>query len=78
MLLPGHPGGVNWYEQRFWTAAYNCDLEQKADFVISNSWHTEGMKMLKLLHGFRISPTLADLCHKQIGQLEVVVWGGGL
>ena len=32
MLLPGHPGGVIWYEQRFWTAADNCDMEQQVDF----------------------------------------------
>ena len=31
MLLPGHPGGVNWYEIRFWTAVNNGDLEQQAD-----------------------------------------------
>ena len=31
MFLPGHPWGVNWYVQRFWTAADICDLEQQAD-----------------------------------------------
>ena len=32
MLLPGHPGVVNWYEQHFWTAADSFDLGQQADF----------------------------------------------
>ena len=32
MLLPGHPGGVNWYEQKLWTAANHCDLKLQADF----------------------------------------------
>ena len=31
MLLPGHPGGVSWYEQRFWTPADICDLGQQGD-----------------------------------------------
>ena len=26
LLLLGHPGGVNWYEQHFLTAADICDL----------------------------------------------------
>ena len=31
LLLPGHPGGVNWYEQRFWTPADICDIGKKGD-----------------------------------------------
>ena len=31
MLLPGHQGGVSWYEQRFWTPFDICDLGQQGD-----------------------------------------------
>ena len=31
MLLPGHPGGVNWYEQHVWTDVDLFDLGQQAD-----------------------------------------------
>ena len=31
MLLPGHPGGVSWYEQYFWNPADICDLRQHGD-----------------------------------------------
>ena len=31
MLLPGHPGGVNWYECNFWTAGDFYNLEQQAN-----------------------------------------------
>ena len=30
MILPGHPGGVNWYDC-FWIPADICDLGQEAD-----------------------------------------------
>ena len=32
MILHGHPGGVNWYEQPFWTPMGFCDPGQQADF----------------------------------------------
>ena len=31
MLIPGYPGGVNGYEQLFWTGAEICDLGKQGD-----------------------------------------------
>ena len=31
LLIPGHPEGLNWNEQLFWTATNICDLEQQGD-----------------------------------------------
>ena len=45
MLLSGHPGGVNWYEWKFWTPAVFCDLGQQTDLytktilVTLRSWN---------------------------------------
>ena len=64
MLLPGDPGGVNWYKQRFWTPADICDLGQQGDLKKkNNSENTKVLKISELWHGFKISPILADLCH---------------
>ena len=41
MLLPGHPGVINWYEQTFWTAADSCDLGQQADVHIKAILNTQ-------------------------------------
>ena len=31
MLIPGHSGGVSWYEQSFWNPADICDQGQQGD-----------------------------------------------
>ena len=49
MLLPGHPGGVNWYEQCFSTVAENCDLEQQADKLQGSFWAHLGYENLKVI-----------------------------
>ena len=36
MLLPGHPGGVSWYEQFFWTLADICNLGQQGDLYTNS------------------------------------------
>ena len=45
MLLPGHPGGVIWYKQPFWTFANNCDMEQQEPFWLHQGY--ENFKILK-------------------------------
>ena len=59
MLLPGHPGGVNWYEQCVWIVTQNCDLDQQADCF------TRAFLGDEKINGFKISPILANLCHMQ-------------
>ena len=55
--------GVNWYEQRFWTAANICDLGQQGDlYTNDHSGNTKALNILKLWHGFKFSPILADSC----------------
>ena len=51
MLLPGHPGGINWYEWQFCTLHTN------------HSGHSEVLKISNMWHGFEILYRLADLCH---------------
>ena len=64
ILLPGHPGGVYWYEQHFWTDADLFDLGQQADFYTKTILVThKSLKISKLWHRFKISPIFADLWH---------------
>ena len=48
----------------FWTPANICDLGQQGDLYSKYySGNIKVQKISKLLHGFKISPILADLCH---------------
>ena len=67
MLLPGHPGRVNWYEQKFWTDANLFDLGQQTDLYTKTILVTR-----KYWHGFKISPILADLCHTWLSYMSIV------
>ena len=52
MLLYGHPFGISWYEQRFWTPTDICELGQHCDLythTILTDKPTERQKRLLIL-----------------------------
>ena len=71
MLLPGHLGGVTRYEWYFWTAAGFCNLGQQVE--LTKKKHFGPMEVPNIsdkTHNFEISPTLADLCHMLLSQVN--------
>ena len=57
LLITGHPGGVNKYEQFFWTPAYICDLGQQGDLYTKTNLEHQSSE------NFNIMMWIQDLPH---------------
>ena len=65
MILHGHPGGVNWYEQIFLTPMGFCDPGQQADFSTKAILGTDIKKDI-FLHKLSFSQNLCTRINAKI------------